>query len=80
MGMYTEIYVNIDLVEDLPDDVLYVLKGLVRDITYRSDPLDQNNNTEEPIDAWEDVRWGTLTQGFGSRFRSLFFQRKLLHT
>jgi hypothetical protein len=73
MGMYTEIYVNIDLVEDLPDDVLYVLKGLVRDITYRSDPLDQNNNTEEPIDAWEDVRWGILTQGLGSRFRSLFF-------
>lgn len=34
MGMYTEIYVNVDLVGDLPEEVLNVLKAVVGEQGY----------------------------------------------
>ena len=70
MGMYTEIYVNIDLTENLPEDVLYVLKGLCRDVTCNSN-FDNKPFPHTPVD-YEDAKFKQLIQGFGSRFDSLF--------
>ena len=69
--MYTEIYVNIDLTENLPEDVLYVLKGLCRDVTCNSN-FDNKPFTHTPVD-YEDDKFKQLTREFGSRFDSLFF-------
>lgn len=37
MGMYTEIYINVDLKEETPDDVIDVLKALCRFTGYELD-------------------------------------------
>lgn len=70
MGMYTEIYVNIDLVEDLPDDVLYVLKGLVRVVDCNSN-FDNKPFNHSTVN-YDDDKFKQLTSGFGRRFPWLF--------
>ena len=70
MGMYTEIFVNVDFKEDVPEDVLYVLKGMVREVS------NHNNYDKETFDHfvvdYEDVNFKELTQKFPPRFTWLF--------
>ena len=73
MGMYTEIYVNVDLKQDLPDDVLYILKGLVRNVTCTGNYDNDKEFRHETVDAFEDEKWKKLTENFGSRFGYLFY-------
>ncbi|MCP3681528.1 MAG: hypothetical protein GY861_02465 [bacterium] len=68
--MYTEIYVNIDLVENLPEDVLYVLKGLCRNVEDGSN-FDNKPFNHVAVD-WDDERFKGLIKDKGSRFDGLF--------
>ncbi len=70
MGMYTEIYVNIDLKQDLPENALYVLKGLVRSVKSRCNFHNQDfDHTDVDVD---DEKFIELTSKFGDRFPWLF--------
>lgn len=71
MGMYTEIYVNIDLVDDLPEDVLYVLKGLVRDVECKSNF--NNRHFEHCVVQYDDERFNELIEDKPQLFDSLFY-------
>jgi hypothetical protein len=49
MGMYTEIYVNVDLKKDTPDNVIKVLKVM----------CDMGGSDEKVLESYPD-RWGGL--------------------
>jgi hypothetical protein len=67
--MYTEIYVNIDLVKGVSNQVLHVLKGLCRDIRiYSGSGIIMNLERVEQFEP----KFLELTSGFGNRFRALF--------
>jgi hypothetical protein len=70
MGMYTEIFVNIDLKQDIPEDVLYVLKGMVRSVKERSNYHHLPFNHSD-VDT-DDDKFVELTSKFSNRFPWLF--------
>lgn len=71
MGMYTEIYVNVDLVKDTPQDVIDLLRCMCRTVSAK-----HLYDKPCPVDASEieynSDRYNEIMSQYPDRFSSLF--------